>query len=212
GTWGGGGRGGRQQRKYGRGGGGGGGGPRPPHARPPQHLAHRAHRAGAYGDHRPRGPGAGRRAAAPARRDCAAGVSAPHAHTSLPLALALLLLGIAGQVSAGQSAATYYTLADFARVEKIDAHVHVHGTGERFMAQAEADGFRVLSIDVDYPDYPSLPEQLRDSLALRARYPGRVAFVTAFSVADFHSPGWSERVVRDIDAAVAQGAVGVKIW
>ena len=32
--------------------------------RPPQHLAHRAHRAGPYADHRPRGAGRGRRAAA----------------------------------------------------------------------------------------------------------------------------------------------------
>ena len=133
-------------------------------------------------------------------------------HKSFQLAGALLLLGIAVQGSAAQGAAAYYTLSDFARVEKIDAHVHVHGAGERFMAQAEADGFRVLTIDVDYPDYASLPEQLRDSLALRARHPGRVAFATTFSVADFHSPGWSDQVVREIDAAVAQGAVGVKIW
>ena len=123
-----------------------------------------------------------------------------------------LLLGCALGASAGQGAGSYYGLADFAQVDKIDAHVHVHGAGERFMAQATADGFRVLTIDVDYPDYPSLAEQLRDSLALKARYPERAAFVTTFSVADFHAPGWSDRVVREIDAAVAQGAVGVKIW
>jgi len=123
-----------------------------------------------------------------------------------------VLLGIAQQSNAGHGTTAYYTLADFARVEKIDAHVHVHGTGEHFMAQAQADNFRILTIDVDYPDYPSLTEQLRDSLALHARYPDRVAFATTFSIADFHSPGWSERVVRQIDADVAQGAVGVKIW
>ena len=139
-------------------------------------------------------------------------MSAPRPQKSLRPALALLLLAVSVHSSAGQGTADYYTLSDFARVDKIDAHVHVHGAGERFMAQAQADGFRILTIDVDYPDYPSLPEQLRDSLALRARYPGRVAFATTFSVADFHSAGWSERAVRDIDAAVAQGAVGVKIW
>jgi predicted TIM-barrel fold metal-dependent hydrolase len=138
-------------------------------------------------------------------------VSAPRLHALRSLAAALLL-GFALPGMAAPAADSFYTLADFAQADKIDAHVHVHGAGERFMAQAAADGFRVLNIDVDYPDYPSLTEQLHDSLALRAHYPGRVAFATTFSVADFHSPGWSDKVVREIDAAVAQGAVGVKIW
>ena len=106
----------------------------------------------------------------------------------------------------------YYLLGDFARVEKIDAHVHVYGVANHLMAQAIADRFRILDINVDDADYPPILEQRRDAVALRARYPGRVAFVTTFSVEDFFSPGWSAAVLRDIDAAIAQGAVGVKIW
>ena len=122
-----------------------------------------------------------------------------------------LLLGTAC-CSLADSDPAHYTLEDFARVAKIDAHVHLHGAAEHFMAQAQADGFRILTIDVDYPDYPPLAEQLSDAVALRERYAGRAAFATTFSVADFNSDGWSARVIRDIDAAVAQGAVGVKIW
>ena len=33
----------------------------------------------------------------------------------------------------------YYTLADFRRVEKIDAHMHIHGQAARFMAQVMRD-------------------------------------------------------------------------
>ncbi|MBV8909754.1 MAG: amidohydrolase [Gammaproteobacteria bacterium] len=109
-------------------------------------------------------------------------------------------------------ASTSYAADDFARIEKIDAHMHVHGRAERLMAQAIADHFRILTIDVDYPDYPSIEEQRRDALSLRERYPGRVAYATTFSVDGFLSPGWSAAVVRDIDADVARGAVGVKIW
>jgi predicted TIM-barrel fold metal-dependent hydrolase len=111
-----------------------------------------------------------------------------------------------------QAAAENYTADDFARIEKIDAHMHVHGRADRLMAQALADHFRILTIDVDYPDYPPIREQRRDALSLRERYPGRVAFATTFSVDGFFSPGWSAAVVRDIDADVALGAVGVKIW
>ena len=110
-------------------------------------------------------------------------------------------------------AESHYTLEDFPHVEKIDAHVHVHGVAGRFMAQAIADNFRILTINVDYPDFPPIAEQLRDAISLRQRYPGRVAFATTFSVADFGSPGWTQaghpghrcRTSRRVRS-------GVKIW
>ncbi|HEY2341158.1 MAG TPA: hypothetical protein VGH75_11555, partial [Steroidobacteraceae bacterium] len=117
-----------------------------------------------------------------------------------------------GATAAGDSAGDYYTLADFARVDKIDAHVHLHGRAERFMAQAMADRFRVLTINVDSPDFPPIPEQQQTAVALRERYPGWVAFAATFSADGFGSPGWGAAAVRQVDGAVARGAVGVKIW
>ena len=67
--------------------------------------------------------------------------------------------GVAAEPAAGTSGTRYYTLADFQRVEKIDAHVHVHGRADRFMAQAIADGFRILTINVDSPDHQPIREQ-----------------------------------------------------
>ena len=106
----------------------------------------------------------------------------------------------------------FYTAADFQRVDKIDAHVHLHGRADRFMAQAIADRFRVLTINVEYPDFPLIAEQQREAVSLRERYPGWVAFAATFSTEGFQTPGWSESAVRHIDAARAQGAVGVKMW
>jgi predicted TIM-barrel fold metal-dependent hydrolase len=106
----------------------------------------------------------------------------------------------------------YYALQDFRRVEKIDAHMHVHGPADRLIAQAITDHFRILTINVDAPDYPPIREQRLAAISLRERYPGRVAFAATFSVEGFQFPGWSAAVVRDIDAAAAQGAVGVKLW
>jgi hypothetical protein len=131
---------------------------------------------------------------------------------SLALLLAVAAAAAAGAATEQPAAETHYTLEDFPHVGKIDAHVHVHGVADRFMAQAIADNFRILTIDVDYPDYPPIAGQLHDAISLRQRYPGRVAFATTFSVADFGSPGWSKRVIQGIDADVAQGAAGVKIW
>ena len=114
--------------------------------------------------------------------------------------------------AAGTSAARYYTLADFQHVDKIDAHVHVHGRAERFMAQAIADGFRILTINVDSPDHPPIGEQQLAAVSLRERYPGRVAFAATFSVEGFQSPGWGAAALQQIGDARAHGAVGVKMW
>jgi len=106
----------------------------------------------------------------------------------------------------------YYTLADFRRVEKIDAHMHIHGQAARFMAQVMRDNFRILTINVDYPDFPPIAEQQRAAASLRQCYPGRVAFAATFSVQNFTAPDWSKRALQQLDEAFQQGAVGVKIW
>jgi predicted TIM-barrel fold metal-dependent hydrolase len=118
----------------------------------------------------------------------------------------------AGAAAPASPAARFYALEDFGHVDKIDAHVHVHGSAERFMAQAIADGFRILTINVDYPDFPPIGEQQRAAVSLRQRYPGRVAFAATFPVEGFASPAWSAAARRQLDSGFAQGAVGVKIW
>ena len=52
-----------------------------------------------------------------------------------------------------------YAMADFSTVRKFDAHVHANDRGTALLEQARADNFGLLSINVDYPDFPSLLEQ-----------------------------------------------------
>jgi predicted TIM-barrel fold metal-dependent hydrolase len=106
----------------------------------------------------------------------------------------------------------YYGAGDFRHLQKIDAHVHVHGPADRLMGQAVHDNFRLLTINVDYPDFPPLAEQRREAVSLRDRYPGRVAFVGSFSVTGFPSPVWEQTARTQVATAQAQGAVGIKIW
>jgi predicted TIM-barrel fold metal-dependent hydrolase len=101
---------------------------------------------------------------------------------------------------------------DYARVEKIDAHVHLHGELPVFMRRAIADRFRLLTINVNYADFPQLDVQLRDAVALQRAYPANVAFAATFDASDSAAPGWSERTLRALAAALAQGAVAVKVW
>lgn len=125
------------------------------------------------------------------------------------VATALLLAGSAQ--ARGQSQPTY-SLADFAREPKLDAHVHANVDDPVFLAIAKKDGFELLSINVDYPDFPPLALQARVAEKLRATDPARFHFATAFSMQGFGTPGWTERTNQAIDAALARGAVAVKVW
>jgi predicted TIM-barrel fold metal-dependent hydrolase len=114
-------------------------------------------------------------------------------------------------VSIGAEPATYAE-RDFPRVEKIDTHVHLHGSLPKFMKRARADGFRLLTINVNYSAFPPLPQQRADALALQRQYPDRVSFAASFDASDSTQPLWLARVEGQLKEDLARGAVGVKVW
>ena len=113
---------------------------------------------------------------------------------------------------AGGLAQGPYATADFIRVRKFDAHVHANSTDRAFLDQARADRFELLSINVDYPDFPPLIEQARVAQVLRAVDPHRFHFATTFSMQGWKEPGWADKAGAAIADAVNHGAVAVKIW
>ena len=107
---------------------------------------------------------------------------------------------------------TSYTTADFARVRKFDSHVHANVDDHKFLDIARKDGFELLSINVDYPDFPKLEKQAQVAHALQAADPQHFHFLTTFTMKGFGGPTWTADSIRHIDAEMAQGAVGVKVW
>jgi predicted TIM-barrel fold metal-dependent hydrolase len=132
----------------------------------------------------------------------------PHRSTILFLCGAALA---ASSVSAAP-VRTSYSEADFARVPKFDVHVHDNVDRDALIDIARKDNFDLLSINVDYPDFPPLALQAQAALRHRSEDPKRFHFATAFSMVGFGEPGWTERTNAAIDAAVAKGAVAVKVW
>ncbi|MEP7186786.1 MAG: amidohydrolase family protein [Rhodanobacter sp.] len=114
--------------------------------------------------------------------------------------------------TAHTAAAATYSVADFSHVRKYDAHVHANSPDPAFLEQARVDGFELLSINVDYPDFPSLSLQHAAALTLAAKDPAHFHWATTFSMKGFGTPGWSERVNASLAKDIAKGAVGVKIW
>ena len=128
----------------------------------------------------------------------------------LPLGV-VLASSLAG-VSPVSAADFPYAMADFQRVDKFDAHVHANTTDPSLLDAARADGFELLSINVDYPDFPALAEQARIAQLLRARDPVHFHYATTFAVAGWADPGWAPQVIARLTQAIADGAVAVKIW
>jgi len=112
----------------------------------------------------------------------------------------------------GSAAPNSYTMSDFAAVDKIDIHVHIDSPDTAMIDQAAADRFRLLTINVDNPDFPPLAEQQRIAQAHRSAHPALVAYAVSLSMRGWDDPDWRARVIRELDQAFAAGAVGVKVW
>jgi predicted TIM-barrel fold metal-dependent hydrolase len=128
------------------------------------------------------------------------------------VAKALLLAGAALTIGAAPTREATYTEADFLKVAKFDAHVHANVDDPRFLEVARRDGFELLSINVDYPDFPALADQATIAEAMRKADPQHFHFATTFTMRGFGTPDWTARTERAIDDAVARGAVAVKLW
>jgi hypothetical protein len=114
--------------------------------------------------------------------------------------------------AAARAETMVYSGEDFARIRKFDAHVHANAADHAFLDIARQDGFEILSINVDYPDFPPLDVQARIAHALQAADPAHFHFATTFSMKGFGDPDWTGRTNRRIDAETARGALAVKVW
>jgi predicted TIM-barrel fold metal-dependent hydrolase len=110
----------------------------------------------------------------------------------------------------------HYSMEDFARARKFDAHVHVNVTDSAFLEQARDDGFELMAINVDYPDFPKLADQRAAALTqlhAQEKYrPARLYWATTFSMQGFGKPEWATKVKAGLVADAAEGAKAVKIW
>lgn len=122
------------------------------------------------------------------------------------------LLWASAFAGAAEPVSVSYAASDFARVRKLDAHVHANVGGHQFLDIAAKDGFELLSINVDYPDFPTVDAQQQVAHELLAADPARFHYLTTFSMKGFEKPGWTQQQIQHIDAELARGAAGVKVW
>ena len=182
----------------------------------PQHLADRPGGADAHADHRPCRTGRRR------SRSCGSGASkcdwcdAACARTARFCCAARARSGASAQPRSAACAgdARYYCARGLSpRRENRCAHAHprrrrsLHGAGDR------AINFRILTINVDYPDFPGDRRSAARCRVAAAALSRARRLRRDVLGAGLRAPGLERsRACAQIDAAVAQGAVGMKIW
>lgn len=128
------------------------------------------------------------------------------------LALSITILSCTQAPSENEkSKESFYTMDDFAKVEKYDTHVHISVDDSTFIKQAEMDNLKLLNVNVNSGRIPV--EQQRDvALRLINKYPDRIGFLTTFSVDGWDDADWQTKTLAYLKDSFEKGAIGVKIW
>lgn len=140
-------------------------------------------------------------------------VNSPFNRRTLMAVIGLFgLCGCAALTATGKDSVPTYSMEDFQKVKKYDAHVHANTASTIFINQAKKDNFEILSINVDYPDFPQIDTQADIAAALRKYDSGHFHYASTFSMNGFEAQEWVNKTIARIEQSVKDGAVAVKIW
>lgn len=108
----------------------------------------------------------------------------------------------------------YYSEKDFFSLLKIDSHVHINSSMGYFEEAAEENNFVLITLGVDHGDSASINRQHENAKYSAGKYPGRVFYgpTFLFDTSAWGTPGWSGRVISQLEKDLSQGGITVKVW
>ena len=128
-------------------------------------------------------------------------------NNTLLLLLSAFMFFIAGCTN---NSSRYYTVADFEKVPKIDAHFHYNTTDTRYLDYAESINMRYISPNVDAGR--SIDEQFKTAREIKEKYGENFIFLGTFPVDNFGDPDFSDLIIQRIKESIDAGASGIKVW
>ena len=107
----------------------------------------------------------------------------------------------------------YYSVEDFSRIEKIDAHVHIRTDRDAFIEQAQKDNFKLITINTDaYGGFETIQEQFDYAVLQTQKHPDVITFIATFSMSGWDEPEWSHQSMQWLQSCIDAGAIAVKVW
>jgi predicted TIM-barrel fold metal-dependent hydrolase len=106
----------------------------------------------------------------------------------------------------------YYTEADYFKVPKIDAHVHISTTDASIQKYSLEENFKLITINVN--SGRDVNTQRDTAIALIKKFPKTVYYLAtfAFDTADWNGSDWEQKTIAELGDNLSGGAVGVKLW
>ncbi|MEM7374743.1 MAG: amidohydrolase family protein [Bacteroidota bacterium] len=113
----------------------------------------------------------------------------------------------------GCKPSSFYSLEDFASLQKIDVHVHIRTERMDFAEQAKQHNFQLVNVVVDdQDDWNKLRRRYGYAFTQQTAHPNLIKTITSFSVDGFHEAGWEDQVIAWLDSCFEEGSLGVKVW
>ncbi len=106
----------------------------------------------------------------------------------------------------------YYSIEDYAKVEKYDAHVHINSFNPAFLEFAQERKFKLLSLNVAAPEYVPIEAQQDFTATHLKKYAGLLSYATSFHIEHIADSVWQKNTIEYLRHSFEKGAVGVKVW
>lgn len=110
------------------------------------------------------------------------------------------------------SCGNYYSVDDFPKIEKIDAHFHTHSSTGLSLEQAQKDNFKLLSINTNTGSCERVVELHQNMRNLHTNFPNEFEYAATFCLDGWDEPGWTENTISWIDQCIDDDVNSVKIW
>jgi len=106
----------------------------------------------------------------------------------------------------------YYSEADYFKIRKIDAHVHIYSTNSSIVETSEKENLILITINTNAGT--AVTQQRDSAVALIRKFPGRVNYLATFTfdTAKWNTEEWEQKTIDELEKNISYGAVGVKLW
>lgn len=106
----------------------------------------------------------------------------------------------------------FYSIEDFAKVKKTDAHYHIYSAENNSIEQAKKDNFKLIAINTFSDKCERVTNVQHQSSELLNKYPADFAYIATFCLDGWDDSTWIESTISWLDSCISDGVVAVKVW